>query len=104
MPKPNRNVKSSILKWFGNDNRSKRTIDFSFDQRFNKGDTAYEVGYYKVSMHKDGEVDRVFLGRFHVVLKKIDGEWKITQDWDSDKINGKEITAADFGKQKAVRF
>ncbi|MEM7104760.1 MAG: nuclear transport factor 2 family protein [Bacteroidota bacterium] len=92
--------KSSILKWFGNDDRSKRTIDFSFDQRFNKGDTAYEVGYYKVTMYKDGEVDKFFLGRFHVVLKKIEGKWKIAQDWDASKINGVSVTEEDFEKAK----
>lgn len=66
-------------------------IEFSFEHRMVNGDNAYEVGYYRIS---DPSIDEppIHIGRFHVALKKIDGRWKITQDWDTSEINGERIT------------
>ncbi len=72
-----------------------RSIAFRFEHRVVKGDVAYEVGYYKVASKRNGEV-RTFFGRFDVVLRKVDGIWKLAQDWDVDNINGKKLTEADF--------
>ncbi len=49
------------------------------------------------------EISSIY-GQFHIVLKKIDGNWKITQDWDTDKINGKKLSEEDFDKQKPLQF
>ncbi len=70
----------------------KRTITFTLESRQTKDNLSYEVGYYKVTMQpKEGEL-RHYYGRFHCVLKKIDGQWKIAQDWDAGVIMGKEVT------------
>ncbi|MGB5822297.1 MAG: hypothetical protein WBG90_22635 [Saonia sp.] len=43
-------------------------------------------------------------GQFHIVLKKIAGLWKITQDWDTTTINGNSIGAKDFEKKTPLQF
>jgi ketosteroid isomerase-like protein len=79
-------------------------LDFWFDSRHTNKTTSYEVGFYRIaSKSKEGEVDYNY-GQFHIVLKKINGHWKITQDWDTTTINGRPITAEDFGKQPPARF
>jgi hypothetical protein len=72
-----------------------RNIAFRFEHRVAREHVAYEVGYYRVRSKSDGE-ERTFIGRFDVVLRKVDGVWKIAQDWDVDEINGRKLTEADF--------
>ncbi len=45
-----------------------------------------------------------FYGQFHIVLNKIDGRWKIVQDWNTASIGGRPITASDFSRQPHTRF
>ena len=78
-------------------------LDFWLENRKTNTDTSYEVGFYRIQFTSTEGVVNAH-GQFHIVLKKINGSWKITQDWDTDIINGKEIGAEDFGKQKAIRF
>lgn len=79
-------------------------LDFWFDDRDTNEDTSYEVGFYRIGFtNKDGETNYSY-GQFHIVLKKINGVWKITQDWDTTKINGVLITKEHFAKQQALKF
>ncbi|MGB0524702.1 MAG: YybH family protein [Flammeovirgaceae bacterium] len=89
--------KENNLKWF-NTRTEKRTIDLRFEQRHYKEDVAYEVGYYKVINYSENEEAKVHYGRFHVVLRKVKGVWKIAQDWDTDDVNGTPVTEADWEK------
>ncbi len=73
-------------------------LDFWFDSRHTNEDTSYEVGFYRVGITANNETQHIY-GQFHIVLKKISGVWKITQDWDTTTINGESITAEDFGKR-----
>ena len=83
---------------FSKKNPPKRNISFQFEHRIYKDDLAYEVGYYKSArIDKDGN-EKASYGRFHVVLKKENGQWKIAQDWDTGDVNGKKVTVADFEK------
>ena len=76
----------------------KRTIDFWLEHRIYSGDIGYEVGYYRIkTKSSDGTVKESY-ARFHIVLKKVHGSWKIAQDWDTGSINGVTVTAADFAK------
>ena len=75
---------------------SKRTISFSFLERFATGDLAFEVGYYKVGILQEGEPTRYFYGKFQVVLKKVEGKWKLFVD--SDTSNKGKLTEEDFLK------
>ena len=80
------------------------TLDFWFDSRHTNVTATYEVGFYRIGfIDKDGTTKYSY-GQFHIVLKKIDGLWKITQDWDTGTINGDPITASDFAKQSVLKF
>ncbi len=84
-------------------NNTKIDLDFWFDSRHTNGATSYEVGFYKIkSVNSKGEKN--VYGQFHIVLKKTNGIWRITQDWDTTQINGMPITKDDFEKQKPLKF
>ena len=89
--------KESILKNYAADRAKgvKRSIAFRFEYRVTRPEVSYEVGYYKVDQERDGKQAQ-FYGQFHVVIRKVDGVWKIVQDWDADKLNGVEITEEHF--------
>ncbi len=76
-------------------------IEFSFETRTSNGNNAYEVGYYRITRSQDGQQ---FVGRFHVAMKKIDGVWKITQDWDTDEINGEKLTPESLNNREFTHF
>ncbi len=79
------------------------SLDFWFDNRQTNETTSYEVGFYRIGATKNGSTTYSY-GQFHIVLKKIDGQWKIIQDWDTASINGEAITATDFSKQHPLAF
>ena len=83
---------------FSRENPPKRSISFQFEHRIYQDDLAYEVGYYKSATIEKGGEERAHYGRFHVVLKKQNEHWKIAQDWDTDDVNGRKVTVADFEK------
>jgi len=73
--------------------KRKRTLELRFTERIANKDIAVEVGVYKTSY---GE-NQNYYGRFHVVLKKENGIWKILVDTDSTEggtIGEKEFLAA----------
>ncbi|WP_421763286.1 nuclear transport factor 2 family protein [Ekhidna sp.] len=80
-----------------------RIIEFTFETRTSNGDNAYEVGYYRIT-DTSGLEPKFYVGRFHVALKKIDGQWKIIQDWDTDKINDVEITPESISSRNFTHF
>lgn len=76
-------------------------IEFSFESRSANGNNAYDVGYYRITNNSDG---RQFVGRFHVALIKVEGTWKIRQDWDTDEINGVKLTAESLKNRKFKHY
>lgn len=76
----------------------KRNIELRFIQRIASADKAFEVGYYKSSWKGDDGKSRDFYGKFHVVLRKENGHWKILVDADSSKGASKE----EFDKAAAM--
>lgn len=97
--------KEANLKRF-EQNRANKTnvkLDFWFDSRHSNSTTSYEVGFYKMKLTNINGENTIY-GQFHIVLKKINGVWKITQDWDTTEINGTPVTAKDFEKQKPLKF
>lgn len=97
--------KEDNLKRFEKNRKTKTNIqlDFWFDSRHTNFDTSYEVGFYRMKLKNLDNVNTIY-GQFHIVLKKEDGVWKITQDWDTATINGNPITASDFEKQEPLQF
>lgn len=85
-------------------NGDKINLDFWFDSRHTNETTSYEVGFYRIAFtSKEGDTQYSY-GQFHIVLEKINGQWKITQDWDTTTIAGKPITAKEFDTKEALRF
>jgi ketosteroid isomerase-like protein len=62
----------------------KKTIELRFLQRIASKDKAFEVGYYKTTSANTvtGE-KRTGFGKFHVLLRKENGVWKILMDADA---------------------
>ena len=76
-------------------------IDFTFYQRQAKESVAYEIGVFKITMNGPNG-PRAFYGQFHVVLNKIEGEWKIAQDWDGSEVFGEAVTEEHFMKGRKM--
>ncbi len=88
------------------ENKSAKTtieLDFWFDSRHTNAHTSYEVGFYRMRLIGTEDTNTIY-GQFHILLRKVDAEWKITQDWDTATINGSGITAADFDKKRPIQF
>lgn len=90
--------KNSVKKSYQKKSSAQKTIDFRLVQRIYKENIGYEVGYYKIVTKKPNEEPKIAYAQFHVVLKKIDGQWKIAQDWDANELNGVKVTPEDFEK------
>lgn len=60
-------------------------IELRFIQRIASDDKAFEVGYYKTtSTDINTGASRSNYGKFHVLLRKEDGKWKILMDADAN--------------------
>lgn len=77
-------------------NNRKRSLELRFTNRIASGDKAFDIGYYKTTYHLAGG-DRSYYGRFHVALRKENGQWKILLDTDT----GKDVTAEHFNAAPA---
>jgi len=86
-----------------NNKNQSRKIEFWFEHRLANGNNAYQVGYYRITDTSTTET-QYYYGRFHVGLKKIDGQWKISQDWDTSNINGGEVTAEEYAKGESKHY
>ena len=77
----------------------KRTLELRFTERIANEKQAIDVGIYKTTNIANGET-RSYYGRFHVVLRKEDGQWKIVVDTDSSE--GHTISEEHFLKAQAM--
>jgi len=76
----------------------KKSIELRFIQRIAGNDKAFEVGYYNTrTIAPDGK-QRSSFGKFHVVMRKENGVWKILVDADSSK----EASEEEFKKAAAM--
>jgi hypothetical protein len=86
----------------GNANKQQKTTNLLFELRFDKrisnGTKAWETGYYKGRVMKDGVEQRSYYGRFFVVLEKENGIWKIIVDADT----GTGATNENFNKASPI--
>ena len=73
---------STKAKW----SNWKKNIELRFTQRIASNDKAFEVGYYKTTSTNivTGEKRRGY-GKFHVLLRKENGTWKILMDADASE-------------------
>ncbi|GJM31607.1 MAG: hypothetical protein DHS20C18_06080 [Saprospiraceae bacterium] len=96
--------KESIKASYQKKDDRKKTIDFWLEHRIYRENMGYEVGYYRISSEEPGKEIRNYYARFHIVLKKVNGQWKIAQDWDTNNINGVPVTEEDFAKGKVLEY
>jgi ketosteroid isomerase-like protein len=69
--------------------KSKRQLELRFTERLTSKDQdqAIDVGVYKTTNIRSDGTSRSFYGRFHVVLRKENGTWRILVDTDSSEGN-----------------
>ena len=72
------------------------TISLRFYERINNDSIASERGVYKTVVNKNQSEEKTFYGKFHVLLIKVKGNWKILMDYDSNE--GKKVGEKDFIK------
>ena len=82
----NERSKQSLQK-----NNGKRVIELRFTQRIAGNDRAFEVGYYKVTTTTGNDSARNYYGKFHVLLRKENGIWKILMDADAHENTTEEL-------------
>jgi ketosteroid isomerase-like protein len=70
------------------------SLELRFTERIAENDRAVEVGIYKTTSTDAKGEKRSYFGRFHVVLRKEHGTWKILVDTDSSE--GETIGEKDF--------
>lgn len=83
-----------------NELRLKQKIEFSFLQRVQKADWAYEIGIYKLTRY-NGSESQSHYGKFNVTLRKLNGIWKIYID--SDTSENQSVGAEDFEKGRVLK-
>jgi hypothetical protein len=93
---------TNYKKSFERDKATGQTSEISlrFFERLNNDNTASERGIYKLIRNKGTDKEKAYYGQFHVLLKKIDGFWKITMDYDSSE--GGTIGEDDYNKAFAI--
>lgn len=62
-----------------------RKIELRFIERIANTSYAYEIGIFKVESIDANGHSKFFYGKFHVVLRKEDDQWKIVVDSDSSE-------------------
>ena len=77
----------------------KRSIELRFIQRIANSEKAFEVGYYKTTNTNTatGETSSRY-GKFHVLHRKENGQWKILMDADANE----KTTEAIFQSAKSM--
>jgi len=78
----------------------KKNIELRFTQRIASACCAFEVGYYRTTSTNvaTGE-KRVGYGKFHVLMRKENGEWKILMDEDAETVTRYEDSERDLLRQ-----
>ena len=79
------NYKSSFKA--SKDANSTNNISLRFFERISNDSVASERGVYKLVRNKGKSDEQTYYGQFHVIMKKENGAWKITMDYDSSESN-----------------
>lgn len=69
-------------------------IDLRFTERLSSGDLASERGVTRITMSLTDGTQRVSYARFHVLLRRTGGRWRIVADYDSPAEGSAEAYAA----------
>ncbi|MCF7561676.1 nuclear transport factor 2 family protein [Sabulilitoribacter multivorans] len=66
---------------------SNQTISFRFLERIANDISASERGIYKLTVNPNTANEQSYYGKFHVILRKENGTWKLLVDYDSSESN-----------------
>lgn len=69
----------------------KLTLELRFTQRIASEGRAFDVGYFKVTSQRPDGTTNSFYGKFHVLLRKENGIWKILMDADARDNSNEEV-------------
>ncbi len=72
------------------------SISLRFIERINNDSIASERGIYKYVRNKNNPNEETYYGKFHVLLIKEKGDWKILMDYDSSE--GGAINEEDYNQ------
>lgn len=81
------------FKWI-KENEYQTKMELRFLERIGNENFASERGIFKFTVIDDENEERIFYGKFHVLLKKQNNLWKIFVDYDSNE--GGTITIETF--------
>jgi len=78
----------------------KLDLQIRFIERIHTATTAYESGIYKIHVIENTGKEAMIYSKFQVIMKKINGQWKIATDIDSAE--GSKLTEKDFMEANAM--
>ncbi|NVK52733.1 MAG: nuclear transport factor 2 family protein [Flavobacteriaceae bacterium] len=86
--------KNGIKKSYQKTSKRTRTIEFWIEQSVFSETIAHQIGYYAVTYKEPNKKDKTTYAQFQVTLLKINGHWKISQDFDTELVGGKKVDAS----------
>lgn len=86
--------KSGITSSYSKSSKRTRTIQFWIEQSVFTETISHQIGYYAVTYKESNKESKTTYAQFQVTLKKVDGIWKISQDFDTSTVGGKEVDAS----------
>ena len=89
--KQGKTYKDTITNSYSNKSDKTRTITFWIEQSVFSKTISHQIGYYAVTYKESNKKDKTIYAQFQVTLKKINGTWKIWQDFDTDMVGGKKV-------------
>ena len=89
--KQGKTYKNDIIKSYNKISKKTRTIEFWIEQSVFTKTISHQIGYYAVTYKEPNKVDKTTYAQFQVTLKKVNGLWKIWQDFDTQKVGGKKV-------------
>lgn len=97
---PAKMYKEQVSNWFEKAKKEgyQQSISLRFEKRIVTGNKTFESGYYEIRITKPEGTRSDYYARFHMLLQKENGIWKIIQDWSSSSLNGTAVTVHDFQK------
>ena len=86
--------KNGIIKSYKRTSKKTRKIEFWIEQSVFSETISHQIGYYAVTYKEPNKKDKTTYAQFQVTLKKVNGVWKISQDFDTEIVGGKKVNAA----------
>lgn len=83
--------KNRIVNSYSKKSDRTRTIAFWIEQSVYSKTISHQIGYYAVTYKEPNKKDKTTYAQFQVPLKKINGIWKIWQDFDTEMVGGKKV-------------